>query len=104
MFELDLFNPVPGVSDFASSLEAVDAEATFESELLEQSLSSLYFLVRRMAEAETLLSVVIFSVLMGLLLLVSSFFLVERSKTGESSTGWLKPLSTFPGRPETEVE
>ena len=77
--------------------------AALESELLEASLSSLYFLVRRMEEAETFESAVIFSVLIGLLLLVSSFFRVERSKTGESMTGGLKPLSTFPGRPKTEV-
>ena len=76
-----------------------DAEAALEAEVFEQSLSSLYFLFLRMEEADD-----IFSVLMGLLLLVSSFFRVDRSKTGESTTTGLETFSTLPGRPTISVD
>ena len=76
-----------------------DAEAALEVEVFEQSLSSLYFLFLRMEEADD-----IFSVLMGLLLLVSSFFRVDRSKTGESTTVGLETFSTLPGRPANGVD
>ena len=78
--------------------EAVDAEAALESEVFEQSLSSLYFLFLRREEADD-----IFSVLMGLLLLVSSFFRVDRSKAGESATVGLVTFSTLPGIPTNGV-
>ena len=66
MLELDLFNPEledsPILESSLGPSDAIDPEATLVSELLEQSLSSLY--LRFLRREESLLSSFIFSVLM----------------------------------------